>query len=142
MYKLSRSRIILILAICLIGIFFAVPNLFRDSSKLPSWWQPVNLGLDLQGGSSLLLEVKVDDVIRERMGSIEDAARQILRENKIRYQNLSAGADEVHVKIENQVANCCIITDGDKEKSLFVVGPKGAYIIDMQRLKKLAGNAN
>ena len=46
------------------------------------------------------------------------------------------------VKIENQVANCCIITDGDKEKSLFVVGPKGAYIIDMQRLKKLAGNAN
>lgn len=46
------------------------------------------------------------------------------------------------VKIENQVANCCIITDGDKEKSLFVVGPKGAYIIDMQRLKNLAGNAN
>ena len=45
----------------------AVTNLFRDSSKLPSWWQPVNLGLDLQGGSSLLLEVKVDDVIRERI---------------------------------------------------------------------------
>ena len=82
MYKLSRSRIILILAICLIGIFFAVPNMFRDSSKLPSWWQPVNLGLDLQGGSSLLLEVKVDDVIRERMGSIENSARQVLRENK------------------------------------------------------------
>ena len=32
--------------------------------------------------------------------------------------------------------------DGDKEKSLFVVGPKGAYIIDMQRLKNLAGTAN
>ena len=112
MYKLSRSRIILILAICLIGIFFAVPNLFRDSSKLPSWWQPVNLGLDLQGGSSLLLEVKVDEVIRERMGSIEDAARQILRENKIRYQNLSAGADEVHVKIENQGAK-------ERAKALF-----------------------
>ena len=42
------------------------------------------------------------------------------------------------VKIENQVANCCIITDGETEKSLFVVGPKGAYTIDMRRLKSLA----
>lgn len=42
------------------------------------------------------------------------------------------------VKIENQVANCCIITDGVREKSLFVIGPKGAYIIDMARLRALA----
>ena len=76
MYKLSRSRIIIILAICLIGIFFAVPNLFRDSKNLPSWWQPVNLGLDLQGGSNLLLVVKIDDVLKERMGTIEDSVRQ------------------------------------------------------------------
>lgn len=100
MYKLSRTRILLILAICLIGIFFAVPNVIR-SDKLPSWWKPVNLGLDLQGGSSLLLQVGVDDVIKERMGTIEDSARQILRENKIRYVNLKAGADSVRVKIEN-----------------------------------------
>lgn len=101
MYKLSKSRIILILAVCFLGIFFAVPNVISNSDTLPKWWQPVNLGLDLQGGSNLLLEVKVDDVIKERMSSIEDSARQILRENKIRYQNLNAGADSVKVKIEN-----------------------------------------
>lgn len=101
MYKLSKSRIILILAVCFLGIFFAVPNVISNSDALPKWWQPVNLGLDLQGGSNLLLEVKVDDVIKERMSSIEDSARQILRENKIRYQNLNAGADSVKVKIEN-----------------------------------------
>ena len=55
MYKLSRSRVIIILAICLIGIFFAIPNLVPNKAALPSWWQPVNLGLDLQGGSNLLL---------------------------------------------------------------------------------------
>lgn len=80
---------------------FAIPNVISNSDALPKWWQPVNLGLDLQGGSNLLLEVKVDDVIKERMSSIEDSARQILRENKIRYQNLNAGADSVKVKIEN-----------------------------------------
>lgn len=101
MYKLSRSRILVILAICLLGIFFAIPNMLSDTSKLPKWWQPVNLGLDLQGGSNLLLEVKMDDVLKERMSSIEDSVRQILREDKIRYQNLKAFGDSVKVKIEN-----------------------------------------
>ena len=105
MYKLSKTRIYIILAICLAGIFFAVPNVIGDKTKLPKWWRPVNLGLDLQGGSNLLLQVKVDDVIRERMGQVEDDARQVLRENKIRYQNLKAGADNVKVKIDNLPQN-------------------------------------
>lgn len=101
MYKLSKTRIYIILAICLVGIFFALPNFLGGSVKLPKWWQPVNLGLDLQGGSNLLLQVKIDDVLKERMSTIEDSARQALREGKIRYQNLSAGTDNVKVKIDN-----------------------------------------
>lgn len=101
MYKLSRTRIFLILAICVIGIFFAIPNMMKDPSSLPKWWQPVNLGLDLQGGSNLLLEVKLDDVLKDRMSTVEDSARQLLRENKIRYQNLNASSESVKVKIEN-----------------------------------------
>ncbi len=101
MYKLSQSRIILILAICFLGIFFAIPNVISNPDALPKWWQPVNLGLDLQGGSNLLLKVQVDDVIKERMSSIEDSARQVLRENKIRYKNLIAGDTAVKVMIEN-----------------------------------------
>ncbi len=101
MYTLSRTRILIILAICVVGIFFAIPNIVKDTSRLPSWWQPVNLGLDLQGGSNLLLEVKIDEVMKERMSSIEDSARQVLRENKIRYQALKANPDSVSVKIDN-----------------------------------------
>ena len=100
MYKLSKSRVITILAICFIGVFFAIPNLIGNSSALPSWWQPVNLGLDLQGGSNLLLEVKLDDVLKERMSSIEDSARQILRENRIRYKSLTSNENGVKVSIE------------------------------------------
>ena len=75
--------------------------MLSDTSRLPKWWQPVNLGLDLQGGSNLLLEVKMDDVLKERMSTIEDSVRQVLRESKIRYQNLKAGSEDVRVKIEN-----------------------------------------
>ena len=35
------------------------------------------------------------------MALIEDSVRQALRENKIRYQNLKAGAESVKVKIDN-----------------------------------------
>lgn len=75
--------------------------MMKDPSSLPKWWQPVNLGLDLQGGSNLLLEVKLDDVLKDRMSMVEDSARQLLRENKIRYQNLNASSESVKVKIEN-----------------------------------------
>lgn len=101
MYKLSKPRIITILAICLLGVFFAVPNIVSNKAALPSWWQPVNLGLDLQGGSNLLLEVKLDDVLKERMSSVEDSARQLLRENRIRYKSLTSSENGVKVTIEN-----------------------------------------
>ena len=101
MYKLSKERVLIILAICLVGVFFALPNVMPKSVKLPAWWQPVSLGLDLQGGSNLLLEVNIKEVLRERMELLRDAARQTLGEHHIRYQNLSAGSDSVKVKIEN-----------------------------------------
>ena len=124
MYKLSKLRVILILAICLIGIFFALPNLIKGDFQFPSWWKPVNLGLDLQGGSSLLMQVEVDDVIKERMGAIEDSARQILRENKIRYTNLKASRDGVHVKIENALSR-------DKAANLFRKIDDGIEVSDI-----------
>ena len=101
MYKLSKSRIITIIAICLVGIFFAIPNIIDNKNALPKWWQPVNLGLDLQGGSNLLLEVKMDEVLKERMSSIEDSVRQVLRENKIRSKTLTSNEEGVSVVIEN-----------------------------------------
>ncbi len=104
MYKLSTKRVALILAICLIGIFMAIPNFLPQGTKLPSWWKPISLGLDLQGGSNLLLEVKMSDVLKERMANIEDSVRQVLREHRIRYQNLTSTDDSVRVKIDNSNA--------------------------------------
>ena len=74
MYNLSLKRIVMILAVCALGVFYSVPNFVKDpKTTLPSWWQPVNLGLDLQGGSSLLLEVDINTALKERMESLEDA---------------------------------------------------------------------
>ncbi|MBT7450441.1 MAG: protein translocase subunit SecD, partial [Rhodospirillaceae bacterium] len=77
--------------------FFAVPNLLTGTSKdeLPSWWQPVNLGLDLRGGSYLLMEVGVDAVRTEQFTDLQESTRQALRDAKIGYRNLAVRGDAV-----------------------------------------------
>ena len=81
----------MILAVCALGIFFTVPNFVKNAkTTLPSWWQPVNLGLDLQGGSSLLLEVDLNAAMKDRMQTLEDSARSALKEAKVRYQGFFA----------------------------------------------------
>ena len=77
---------ILVAVVCVFGFAFATPNLFSDESirDVPSWLpnQKINLGLDLQGGSHLLLEVDVASVYRERQESVVDAIRTALRRAK------------------------------------------------------------
>ena len=101
MYKLSLQRILIIIGICLVGVFFAIPNILSNPQNLPKWWQPISLGLDLQGGSSLLLQVKMDDVLKDKMSTLEDSVRQSLREHKIRYQDLKSSDKGVFVKISD-----------------------------------------
>ena len=41
MYKLSLQRFLIIIGICLVGVFFAIPNMLPNQKNLPKWWQPV-----------------------------------------------------------------------------------------------------
>ena len=92
MVYFSKWKISIVLGIVLLGFAVAAPNLLEQKTAdgLPSWLphQQVNLGLDLQGGSHLLLEVKVSVVVRERLESIVDAIRVVLRKNRIGYTGL------------------------------------------------------
>ena len=92
MIYFEKWKIILILVICVLGLAFATPNLLRSEAleAMPDWLphKKINLGLDLQGGSHLLLEVEVDAVIRERLESILDSVRVTLRKAHIGYKNL------------------------------------------------------
>ena len=61
MLRFSSWTIGSIVAICIAGVVFSLPNLFprAQMDRMPDWLphQQINLGLDLQGGSHLLLEV-------------------------------------------------------------------------------------
>jgi len=96
MLHFSRFKTILILGVCLLGILLSIPNLLRPGT-LPDWVpQPrVNLGLDLQGGSYLLLEVDMNSVIKERLAGARAAVAETLRKGKVPFTSVVADKDKV-----------------------------------------------
>jgi len=98
---------VLVALICFIGLAFAAPNFVPKvvTEQLPSWLpnQQVNLGLDLRGGSHLLLEVEVQAVIDEYLEALVGSARDELRSERIRYRSLSKTETSVGVTIPDAV---------------------------------------
>ena len=70
-------------------MLFAVPNLLpaHVRADLPSWLphRAMTLGLDLQGGSYLLLEVDGNALRKERADSLREDVRNLLREKHMGY---------------------------------------------------------
>ncbi|MFM7302553.1 MAG: protein translocase subunit SecD, partial [Alphaproteobacteria bacterium] len=93
MLHFARWKQAVILGVCLLGVVLCLPNLMPRSA-FPSWMEPrqISLGLDLRGGSYLLLEVDLNAVVRERLESAVDGVRGKLRTANIRYVNLGADA--------------------------------------------------
>lgn len=78
----------MILAVSFAAIFFALPSFFIGAKEnslskyLPD--QKVNLGLDLQGGSQLTLEVDFDYYIKEQLANLRDEIRSSFRDESVR----------------------------------------------------------
>jgi protein-export membrane protein SecD len=99
MMYFSRTKTTLIVAICLLGVLLGVPNLFPAPVPwLP--WRTVHLGLDLRGGSYLLLEVDMKAVLKERLEGLADSVRQALRPEQIFYQSLEPQPDQNRVVLK------------------------------------------
>ena len=94
---------VLTLLILLAGVLFALPNALPQNilDRMPPFLpkNQVSLGLDLQGGSYLLLEVELDKVQKDRLETLLGDIRVGLRKARIAYSNLGAGADSVSVHI-------------------------------------------
>lgn len=96
----------LILAIAFWGVLYASPNLLGKRTvlwmqdHLPSFLpvQTVNLGLDLRGGSHLLLEVDLNAFLEEKLQTLMDQARTDLRKARIGYVDLRVADGRITFK--------------------------------------------
>ena len=94
-------KILTIFFLLSLGVIFAVPSiLYKEDTG--NWYldNRLNLGLDLQGGSYLLLEVQTDVLIKEEFENFSDTVRIISRENRIKINNIELLNDELKIRFE------------------------------------------
>jgi preprotein translocase subunit SecD len=102
MLYFTRWRALAIILTALVVCLCAVPNFFSEATvkTWPTWAQRrLVLGLDLQGGSYLLLEVDANAVKKDKLDQLRDDVRRVLRDAKIVYTGLATKPDSVEVRI-------------------------------------------
>jgi preprotein translocase subunit SecD len=102
MLYFTRWKALAIIITALVVCLCAVPNFFPEAQvkTWPAWAQRrLVLGLDLQGGSYLLLEVDANYVKKQKLDQIRGDAQKVLRESRIQYTGLAVRNDAVEVRI-------------------------------------------
>jgi len=106
MLDFPRWKVWSITLLCLLGIAFAIPS-FLPESQVARWpgFTPrtqVNLGLDLRGGSQLLLEADLNDIRRQRLETLEEIVRtEFRRDPRIPTGEISAAGGRVSFLLRN-----------------------------------------
>lgn len=143
MMYFSRWKTFSILGVCLAALLLSLPNLFPRASA-PEWFpmRQVNLGLDLRGGSYLLLEVDTSVLLRERLEAVVEGTRRGLGQAtpRISYTGLTAQPDQRRVQLRitdpaqrdtalriiRELANPVTVSAGNQQPDMEVAaGPDG-----------------
>ncbi|MBV6657237.1 MAG: protein translocase subunit SecD [Devosiaceae bacterium] len=98
-------KIVAIVIMAIVAVVFALPNAFdeEDLASLPGFLpkQQIVLGLDLQGGAHLLLQVERDSLVEDRLEAVRDDVRRTLRDERIGYTGLGTQGQAVQLRIRD-----------------------------------------
>ncbi|HEV8679897.1 MAG TPA: protein translocase subunit SecD, partial [Stellaceae bacterium] len=105
MLYFANWKILVICGVCALGVLLSLPNLFSPAqlASLPRYvpHKQVALGLDLRGGSYLLLEVDFAAAQHERLNSLVENVRNTLRDAKIGYTGLDVDGEAIAFSIRD-----------------------------------------
>ncbi|MCB1446705.1 MAG: protein translocase subunit SecDF [Rhizobiaceae bacterium] len=105
MFYFSRWKSALIWLSVVLSVWLAAPNFLPQTAldSLPSWIpkNSMTLGLDLQGGSHIMLKLERNDIIQERRETILDEIRANLRKAGIGYTGLAGTGQKITFKLRD-----------------------------------------
>jgi preprotein translocase subunit SecD len=104
MLYFTRWKAAAIVLTALLVCLFAVPNFFPEKTvqSWPKWAQRhMVLGLDLQGGSHILLEVDTKTVRKDMLETLRDDVRRVLRDARVGYTGLAVRGNGVEVRVRD-----------------------------------------
>ena len=124
MIQLARWKVIVVIVAAVLGLLYAAPNLMSPAQReaMPGWAprNALNLGLDLRGGSYLLLEVDIEDLRTQRVSNLADEVNTALNGAGIGHQ----------IPVETQYGVTVTINDAsDSEEALTTL--RGLSTVDV-----------
>ena len=134
----TRWKAVAILLTAFVVCLCAVPNFFPESKvkNWPAWAQRhVVLGLDLQGGSHLLLEVDTAAVRKERLQSLADDVLRVLRQARIPFtgRSIVGNGVQVHVTKDTDVDNAMAKLKELSHPLSGILGASGQFSVDISQ---------
>ena len=99
MLNFSKINVLVIYLIFLVIAFFSLLNFQEDNNLFIE--KKINLGLDLQGGSYLLLEINADSLIKEKIQSKVIPIKKLLKDNNINYKNFKINENNLIFSLDN-----------------------------------------
>jgi len=112
----SKFRIISVILISLFFILIASSNLFKFENNLLN--KKINLGLDLQGGSYLLLEIDNNPVIEQKIQNLSITIRNYFKDKNIRIKNLKILGQKLSFSVDENFKQTILDTFNDEESEL------------------------
>ena len=117
MLYFSKTKIIVVIITTLIFTFLTTSNFFKFDNNIIE--KKINLGLDLQGGSYLLLEIDNEPVVLQRLQNKLSLIRKYLKDKNIKFSNLKIKNNEIiSFEIEDQSAEILRSEFEDQNSSL------------------------
>jgi protein-export membrane protein SecD len=96
----TKTKILIIYFLFSVFGFFSLLNIQSNENRLIN--KKVNLGLDLQGGSYLLLEINTDPLIAERIQDKVLPLKKLLKKNEIIYNNFTVDEKSLSFEIKEE----------------------------------------
>ncbi len=116
MLYFSKLRIFFVLLVSLFFIIIASSNFFKIENNLLN--KKINLGLDLQGGSYLLLEIDNSPVIEQKLQNLTISLRNYFKDKNIRIKNLKLLDQKLSFSVDEKFKNQVLETFQDENSEI------------------------
>jgi len=95
----SKINVLIIYLLFLFTAIFSLLNFQDENNRLIN--KKINLGLDLQGGSYLLLEINSDNLVKEKIQAKVIPIKKLLKDNGINYSNFKINEKNLSLSLDN-----------------------------------------
>ena len=116
MLYFSKLRIVFITLFSLLFILIASSNLFKIDDNF--FDKKINLGLDLQGGSYLLLEIDNTPVIEQKLQNLTSTIRNYFKDQNIKINNIKIEDKNIFFNVDEQSKQTIIDTFTDENSDI------------------------